>query len=140
MQTMIVVAGILIEEGKVLITQRKVGAHLAGRWEFAGGKVEPGEAPRDALARELKEELGIDAHIGEVVDVGFHRYDDVQKAVLLLFYEATRGRDSPPPRAVDVAAFRWASAEELDDAQFPPADHGVLRKVRDRLQMIQKNA
>jgi 8-oxo-dGTP diphosphatase len=140
MQTVIVVAGILIEQGKVLITQRKVGTHLAGTWEFAGGKVEPGEAPTDALARELKEELGIDTRIGDIVDVAFHRYEEVGKAVLLLFFEAVRTADSPPPRAVDVAAFQWAALDELKEAQFPPADHGVLVKVRDRLRNLQKSA
>ena len=55
----LVSAGVIIESARVLLSQRKSGTHLAGAWEFPGGKVEPGEDPRDALARELKEELGV---------------------------------------------------------------------------------
>jgi 8-oxo-dGTP diphosphatase len=72
-KTVIVAAGILIEAGRVLLTRRKEGAHLAGFWEFPGGKLEPAEDPRAGLARELEEELGITTDIGEIVDVTFHR-------------------------------------------------------------------
>jgi 8-oxo-dGTP diphosphatase len=133
MNTVLVAAGVLIEEGRVLLTQRKAGTHLAGAWEFPGGKVGAGEDPRVALRRELAEELGIDAMAGEIVDVAFHRYEDAGKAVLLLFFEATRSAGSPPPRALDVAAFKWATARDLDPASFPPADVAVLEKVRARL-------
>jgi 8-oxo-dGTP diphosphatase len=133
MNTVIVAAGVLIEDGRVLLTQRRSGTHLAGAWEFPGGKVDPGEDPREALRRELAEELGIDARAGEILDVTFHRYEEAGKAVLLLFFEAMRAGGSPDPRALDVAAFRWATASDLDPAHFPPADVEVLRKVRGRL-------
>src|SRR5271154_4050742 len=112
--TVLVAAGILVESGRVLVTRRKAGTHLAGSWEFPGGKVLPAEDPRDALRRELKEELGLDVSVGEIVDVTFHRYEDAGKAVLLLFFEASRLEGSPEPRALDVAAFSWASSDELD--------------------------
>ncbi len=130
MKTVIVAAGVAVEDGRVLLAQRKAGTHLAGAWEFPGGKVEAGEDPREALRRELHEELGVAARIGEVVEVTFHRYEDAGKAVLLLFYEAAREAGSPEPRALDVAAFRWAARGELRDDEFPPADVAVLRKVR----------
>lgn len=133
MRTDIVAAAILIENGKVLLSRRKKGTHLAGKWEFPGGKTEPGEDPRDALARELEEELGIDARAGEILDVTFHRYDDADKAVLLLFFESVREPGSPEPRAVDVAEVGWFDASALDPAAFPPADVAVLAKVRERL-------
>jgi 8-oxo-dGTP diphosphatase len=153
MRTVIVAAAVVVEGDQVLLTRRKPGTHLAGAWEFPGGKVEPGEDPRAALRRELDEELGIDVSVGEIVDVTFHRYagqPSVQskgpvpridagvhgaedKAVLLLFFEATRAPHSAEPRARDVAAFRWAAAGELDPALFPPADVAVLRKVVERL-------
>jgi 8-oxo-dGTP diphosphatase len=157
MRTVIVAAAVVVEGGQVLLTRRKPGTHLAGAWEFPGGKVEPGEDPRAALRRELDEELGIDVSVGEIVDVTFHRYagqasvrsqgpvpkvdagvdaavDGAEdKAVLLLFFEATRAPHSAEPRARDVAAFRWAAAGELDPALFPPADVAVLRKVAERL-------
>ena len=132
-RTVLVAAAVIFEGDRVLLTQRKAGAHLEGAWEFPGGKVEPGEDPRDALVRELREELGIEATVGEIVDVTFHRYEDAGKSVLLLFFEATRAAGSPAPRALDVAAFQWAGVESLDPARFPPADVAVLAKVRARL-------
>ena len=133
MRTDIVAAGIVIEDFKVLLSRRKKGSHLAGLWEFPGGKAEAGEDPRAALRRELEEELGIKARIGEIVDVTFHRYDDADKAVLLLFFEAAREEGSPEPKAIDVAEVAWRAADELDAATFPPADVAVLAKVRERL-------
>lgn len=130
MQTVIVAAGIVIEDGRVLLSRRKTGTHLEGFWEFPGGKIEAGEDPRAALARELDEELGIATVVGEIVDVTFHRYEDADKAVLLLFFLAARTPASPPPRAVDVAEVAWFEADALDPAVFPPADVAVLAKVR----------
>lgn len=133
MRTVIVAAGIVIERGKVLLSRRKQGTHLEGLWEFPGGKVEAGEDPRVALARELEEELGIDTAVGEIVDVTFHRYEDADKAVLLLFFEAARTSASKEPSAVDVAEVAWFDASALDPTKFPPADVAVLAKVRARL-------
>jgi 8-oxo-dGTP diphosphatase len=134
MRTVLVAAAIVLEQERVLVTQRKAGTHLAGAWEFPGGKVEAGEDPREALRRELREELGIDVQVGEIVDVTFHRYEEADKAVLLLFFEAARAPASPEPRSIEVAAFRWAAAEDLAAADFPPADVAVLRKVRRQLE------
>lgn len=137
MRTVVVAAAVVIEDGRVLLTQRKSGTHLAGAWEFPGGKVEPGEDPRAALERELREELGIETTAGEVVDVTFHRYEEAQKAVLLLFFEASRTADSPAPSPLDVAAFKWATGADLDPARFPPADVTMLGKVRERLPRVE---
>ena len=130
MRTDIVAAGIVVERGKILLSRRKKGTHLAGRWEFPGGKVEQGEDPRVALRRELEEELGILVEVGEIADVTFHRYEDADKAVLLLFFQAQREIGSPDPQAIDVAEVKWADAGALDPAEFPPADVAVLAKVR----------
>lgn len=127
----IVSAAVIIHAGRVLLAQRKRGSHLAGAWEFPGGKVEPDEDPRDALVRELREELGVVALVNDILEVSFHRYPS--KNVLLLFYDATLAEDSPAPQAIDVAAVRWAGASELRDEIFPPADVAVLAKVRARL-------
>lgn len=131
MSQILVSAAVIIDRGRVLLTQRKSGTHLAGAWEFPGGKVEPDEDPRDALVRELREEIGVEAVVGEIVEVTFHRYPN--KSVLLLFYEARLVEESPAPRALDVADLRWAALEELRDELFPPADLAVLGKVRARL-------
>jgi 8-oxo-dGTP diphosphatase len=124
----IVAAAVIVRDGKLLLSQRKAGSHLAGAWEFPGGKVEPGEDPRDALTRELEEELGVTATVGAPVEVTFHAYPE--KSVLLLFFEAALLEGSPEPRAIDVAAVKWAKADELRDEDFPPADVAVLARVR----------
>ena len=133
MRTVIVSAAVVVRAGRVLLSQRKGGTHLAGAWEFPGGKVEPGEDPRAALVRELREELGVDADVGEIVDVTFHRYPEAEKSVLLLFFEAALRAGSPEPSAVDVADVTWADGSFLDPSRFPPADVAVLAKVRARL-------
>jgi 8-oxo-dGTP diphosphatase len=127
----LVAAAVIIERGRVLLTQRKAGAHLEGAWEFPGGKVEADEDPRDALIRELREEIGVEAQVGDIVEVTYHRYP--KKPVLLLFYAAALAEGSPAPAALDVAAVRWAEAADLRDELFPPADVAVLAKVRARL-------
>jgi 8-oxo-dGTP diphosphatase len=129
--TLLVAAAVVVEGARVLLTQRKEGTHLAGAWEFPGGKVRAGEDPRAAVVRELREELGIETVVGEVMEVTFHRY--AERSVLLLFYETQRAPHSSDPRALDVAGFRWARAHELDEGSFPPADVAILRKVRGRL-------
>jgi 8-oxo-dGTP diphosphatase len=131
--TVLVAAAVVIEGGRVLVTQRKAGTHLGGLWEFPGGKVRPGEDPRAALVRELREEIGIAVSVGEIVDVTFHRYEPVDKTVLLLFFEARRDPGSPEPSALDVAAWAWSTGADLEPSRFPPADGPVLEKVKERL-------
>jgi len=126
-----VAAAVVFRAGRVLLTQRKSGSHLAGAWELPGGKVELDEDPRDTVVRELREEIGVELAVTDILDVTFHRYPE--KSVLLLFYEATLSPGSPEPTAIDVAAIRWARAEELHDESFPPADVAILNKVRARL-------
>ena len=127
----LVAAGVLIEDGRVLLTQRKAGTHLAGTWELPGGKIEPGEDPRDALMRELREELGIEVVVLAPMEVTSFAYPE--KHVLLLFFEVRRAEGSPAPRAIDVADLRWAGPEDLDTLEFPPADVAILSAVRRRL-------
>jgi len=126
-----VAAAVVFRAGSVLLTQRKSGSHLAGAWEFPGGKVELDEDPRDAVVRELREEVGVEIEVTDILDVTFHRYPE--KSVLLLFYEATLSPRSPEPTALDVAAVMWAREADLRDETFPPADVAILHKVRARL-------
>ena len=121
----IVAAAVVIDGGRVLLTQRPSGTHLAGSWEFPGGKLEPDESPEQALARELHEELGVDADVGAIVDVTWWRYPT--KTVLLLFYRATI---TGAVQHLGVADHAWVTASALDGYAFPPADEKVLRAVR----------
>ena len=136
---MVVVAGVIFErrEGRsvVLVTQRKAGAHLEGLWELPGGKVDPDEDPRAALARELDEELGIAVTVGAPLEVTSHVYREElpAKHVLLLFFEAARLPSSAEPRALDVADFRWADLAALDALEFPAADVAVVAVIKERL-------
>jgi 8-oxo-dGTP diphosphatase len=128
MYTLVVAAGVLVDDGKVLLTQRKPGTYQALTWEFPGGKVEEGEDPRDALVRELDEEIGIRAVVGDVIDVTFHRYPD--RSVLLVLYAVSRGPGSAAPRPLDIADLRWVAGRELDEMHLSPADRAVVHKVQ----------
>jgi len=123
----LVAAGVLIEEGRVLLTQRKAGAHLSGLWELPGGKVEVGEDPRAALVRELREELGIEVTVGAPIEVTYWRYP--QKDVLLLFFSCQRTNGSPEPQKLDVADLRWCGRRELLALPLPPADVDVANAI-----------
>lgn len=128
-QPVIVVAGVIFDGPTVLVTQRMRGAHLEGTWEFPGGKLEDDESPEEALARELREEIGVECEVGEVLDVTYWRYE--KKRVLLIFY-AARIR-AGEVTDLGVAAHRWARVPELDALNFPPADEKVLGRVRELL-------
>jgi 8-oxo-dGTP diphosphatase len=134
MSAVIVVAGVLFERGRVLLTQRKKGAHLEGLWEFPGGKIDSDEDPRDALARELREELGIEVEVGAPIEITSWRYPE--KRVLLLFFEVTRIASSPEPAIIDVADLMWATREDLDRVHFPDADVAVVERIRARLRSV----
>ncbi|HXI02851.1 MAG TPA: (deoxy)nucleoside triphosphate pyrophosphohydrolase [Candidatus Saccharimonadales bacterium] len=124
-QPLTVVAALIIEEGKVLLTQRMEGTHLALHWEFPGGKVEPGESPPAALARELREELGVEAGIGEPFAFNWHDYGE--KQVLLLAYRARIERGEPRP--LGVRDLRWCDAQAVRSLPMPPADGPILERL-----------
>ncbi len=114
----VVAAGVLLRGDRVLVAQRSEGAHQGLLWEFPGGKLEIGESPETALARELFEELGVKTCSGRVLDAVFHRYP--QRDVLVLFYEAALL--SGEPRALDCRALHWALPRELPALSLAPAD------------------
>lgn len=130
MPTQIVVAGALIRDAKVLVAQRVRPPELAGRWELPGGKVAPGETERDALARELAEELGLG--VGDVA-VGDRLGDDivVDGGFTLRAYRVRLVRGEPAAR--DHRALRWITAAELCDLDWVPADRGWLGDLAEAL-------
>jgi 8-oxo-dGTP diphosphatase len=117
-----VVAAVIEQQGRFLITQRRATAVLAGLWEFPSGKVEAGETDEIALKRELRERVGVDVEVGATTAHRSHRYDGY--AVDLVLYRASIA-DGQEPRAVRVADLRWVAAQELENFAFPPADQAT---------------
>jgi 8-oxo-dGTP diphosphatase len=120
-------AGLIFRDGKLLITQRHAGAHLGGLWEFPGGKRECDETFESCLARELREELGIDVSVGELIETIEHEYPE--KRVRLKFFRcAWRAHE---PQALGCPAFAWVTRDELAKYHFPAADERLLERLRD---------
>ena len=115
----LVVAGVLERGEKVLIGQRKAGGRHPFKWEFPGGKVEPGEEPRAGLARELREELGIDAVIGEEIDAYQVRYAS-EHPTQLIFYRVSSF--SGEPSNLDFEQILWEWRWKLPDYDFLEGD------------------
>jgi mutator protein MutT len=117
----IVVAAVIEEDGCFLVTRRQPGVHLAGMWEFPGGKIDPGEAHEEALRRELREELDVEVEVGARVHRTAHAYDDRQ--VELVFYRCTlKGRPTP----LLGQDMQWVPRDALRSLGFPPADSELI--------------
>jgi 8-oxo-dGTP diphosphatase len=122
----VVVAAVLQRgDGRFLLARRRPGSHLAGLWEFPGGGVEEGEAPEDALVRELTEELGVTISVTAPVTFAWHR--DNALAVLLLFYRASIVTGVPYGR--EGQELGWFVASELANLPTPPADARLLAQL-----------
>ena len=122
------VAGALFDSaGRVLIAQRPVGKHMAGGWEFPGGKREPGEQPRDTLVRELREELGIEVHDAAPLIAYEHQYP--HRRVLLDLWVVVRYSGEPQP--LDAPVLRWAAIEDLQRVGLLEADLPMIPALRD---------
>ena len=121
-----VAVGILIDDvGRVLVTRRAPEAHQGGLWEFPGGKVEAGETISAALARELREELGVLVGDTEALMVLDHDYGD--KKVRLDIHRVTRW--SGEPRGREGQPLAWQQPEELRDWTFPAANRPILERL-----------
>lgn len=125
MQAIPVVAGILVRNGQIMISRRPAGAHMGMKWEFPGGKIEPGETPEAALRRELREETGAEAEAVRIYDAKLWAYPE--KTVLLLFYVARLL--SGEPRPLEGQALAWVRPDELGGYAFAPADEEVARRL-----------
>jgi 8-oxo-dGTP diphosphatase len=121
-KTIVVTAAIIQREGRYLVTRRQPGAHLAGVWEFPGGKCDDGEPLTSCIARELEEELGITATVGPEIFTITHDYPD--RRVELHFFECQSSDDPSPLLGQEM---RWVAREELEDLDFPPADAELIQ-------------
>ncbi len=119
-----VVAGVVLEGDRVLLCQRHDGDHLPLLWEFPGGKIDPGEAPEEALIRELREELGVGADLGPLVGEVRHAYPE--KEVWLRFY---RARIHGQPRPIVHRKLAWVPLNELASFAVPPPNAVIVRRL-----------
>jgi 8-oxo-dGTP diphosphatase len=120
-----VVAALITRDSKLLVCQRKRSDSHPLRWEFPGGKVEAGESPAEALARELHEELGVAATIGAEVYRTRHQYKDLPEELLLIFFWANVGA-SASLQNLAFERFEWASPSALSRYDFLPADQELI--------------
>ena len=122
---MTVVAAALVDaERRVLLQQRAPGKAMAGLWEFPGGKVEEGERPEPALARELEEELGIKVAADSLVPACFASAPVGGCHMILLLYVCRAWQGEPRP--LDASALKWLRPEEMEAGEMPPADQPLI--------------
>jgi mutator protein MutT len=120
----VVVAAVIEENGRFLVTRRQPGVHLAGLWEFPGGKIDPDETHEQALRREIREELDADVTVHDLVFDVEHAYPE--RTVALFFYQCTLKSE---PRPLLGQEMRWVPREQLASLGFPPADEQLIRKL-----------
>ncbi len=123
----VVAALIFDDQNRLVITRRPEGIHLAGKWEFPGGRIEPGETPQQALTREIKEELNLKIEVGALYFQDTFEYD--VKTVDISFFHCRQTNKADQPQAVEVAEWKRVRLSELEQYPFPPADAAVIRHL-----------
>lgn len=121
----IVTAAAIIRDERVLIAQRKADSHMGCRWEFPGGKLEPGETSEECIVREIKEEMDIDIEVIDIYKVVKFQYKE--KEILLLCYlcKILKGEGKP----IECNDFKWVKKNELSGFDFVPADLPIIEKL-----------
>ena len=119
--TIVVTAAVIERGGRFLVTRRLEGTHLAGFWEFPGGKCHEGESLVECLRREIVEELGVDAIVSDEIFQVTHEYPE--RSVTLHFFACSLTAD-PQPRLGQQ--MRWVAREDLRTLKFPPADDRLI--------------
>ena len=119
-----VVAAVVEENDAFLVTRRPDGVHLAGFWEFPGGKIDPAESHADALKREMREELATDVDVLDLVFETTHAYPE--RTVALYFYRCVLTQRPRPRLGQEM---QWIKRSELATLGFPPADEELIRTL-----------
>jgi 8-oxo-dGTP diphosphatase len=127
MITIVVTAAVIERSGRFLVTKRQDGAHLAGYWEFPGGKCHLGEELARCMARELREELDVEVEVGDELLSTTHDYPD--RRVELHFLRCALLGEPSPRLGQDM---RWVARRDLTSLEFPPADTELIRMLAGR--------
>lgn len=122
--TIVVTAAVIERDGRVLVTRRQQGVHLEGYWEFPGGKCDEEESLADCLARELREELDVDARVGDEIFSVAHTY--VDRRVELHFFRCELSGEPRPQLGQEM---RWVRRDELAELEFPEADAELIEML-----------
>ena len=128
MKTVRVVAAVIRKDNKIFATQRGYGEFKDG-WEFPGGKIEEGETPEQALAREIKEELDTDINVGELIDTIEFDYPDFHLSMDCFWCEIVQGE----LELREHESAKWLSKEKLYTVDWLPADVGLIEKIQEKL-------
>jgi len=120
-----VTAAIIKDKNRLLIAKRHSKDPLGGKWEFPGGKIEPGETPQVCLVREIKEELGVDVEIGPFYDDNVYSSQDHDIHLLFYWAEVINGEVIP----VVHDDLKWITIEELANFDFAPADIPIVKRL-----------
>jgi 8-oxo-dGTP diphosphatase len=120
-----VVAAVIADEGRYLITQRRPAAVLPLLWEFPGGRVEANESDADALKREVRHRLSVDIEVGELISFVSHPYEHYVVDLYLYECRVVAGQ----LRGLNVNDFRWVTSDEFDQYPFTPADEASMNKL-----------
>jgi mutator protein MutT len=123
-KTIVVTAAVIEQDDAFLVTRRQAGTHLAGSWEFPGGKCDAGESLAGCLRRELREELAVEADVGPELHATTHEYPDRR---IELHFLACRLLSAPS--AVLGQEMRWVPRADLESLEFPPADAELIRML-----------
>ena len=121
-ERIVVTAAVVEQDGSFLLTRRLDGTHLAGHWEFPGGKLHAGESLGECLAREIREELDAEVEVGAEILATVHDYPD--RSVELRFFRCVLKSEPKPTMGQEM---RWVALRDLPSVQLPPADDKLVR-------------
>lgn len=124
-----VVGAVIVREGKILCAKRGDGGLLPGMWEFPGGKVEPSESKREALVREIREELNADIEVGDEIVCTVHEYDFATVSLTTFFCSLLSGE----PEKSEHSQLLWLESERLATVEWAPADIPAVEKIQESL-------